>query len=118
MAIKIDFEIHPIVHKRDIRLLEAIDEFGSVTTAAKSIGITYYNAWNTVAALNRKFHKPLVQRSGRGLKTGDAVLTDTGREFLRLVHSIAATIESATSDDIASIENIIHESDVVPHDQI
>ena len=36
------------VGRDQIRLLERIDELGSITKAAKAVGISYKTAWDTV----------------------------------------------------------------------
>ncbi len=51
-----------------ITLLEKIREFGSITKAAKAVGISYKTAWEIIDTINNLADKPLVVRmtGGRG----------------------------------------------------
>jgi len=46
-----------------IGLLEAIDRCGSITGAARAVGISYKTAWDAVDAMNNAAEKPLVRRA-------------------------------------------------------
>jgi len=67
-----------------IGLLEAIDRFGSITRAAREVGVSYKTAWNAVDAVNNAAERPLVHRSTGGVGGGGAMLTDEGKETVRL----------------------------------
>jgi ModE molybdate transport repressor domain/molybdenum-pterin binding domain/molybdenum-pterin binding domain len=67
-----------------IGLLEAIDRFGSITRAAREVGVSYKTAWDAVDAMNNAAEKPLVERAVGGLGGGGTMLTDEGKETVRL----------------------------------
>jgi len=67
-----------------IGLLEAIDRFGSITKAAREVGVCYKTAWDAVDAMNNAAEKPLVERAAGGHGGGGTVLTDEGKETVRL----------------------------------
>lgn len=46
-----------------IDLLERIDECGSITQAAKRMGMSYKTAWDAVEAMNNLADRPLVVRA-------------------------------------------------------
>ena len=50
-----------------IALLQAVAELGSISAAAKQVGLSYKGAWDGVQALNNLFDGPLVaaQPGGR-----------------------------------------------------
>lgn len=66
-----------------IRLLEMIDEHGSITKAAKAVGISYKTAWDTMDAINNLSEKPLFVRMAGGKSGGGTRLTEDGRELIR-----------------------------------
>ena len=49
-----------------VALLEKVAELGSITAAAKAVGISYKGAWEAVEALNNMSAAPLVERSVGG----------------------------------------------------
>ena len=61
-------------------LLERIAEFGSISKAAKSMGMSYRHAWELVDSINRQAGRPLVETSVGGKKGGGTKLTEAGRE--------------------------------------
>lgn len=63
-------------------LLERIDQLGSISAAAKSMKLTYRNAWLWVAAMNRLAMVPLVEKSTGGARGGYARLTEEGRRLV------------------------------------
>jgi molybdate transport system regulatory protein len=68
-----------------IRLLEAIDAYGSLSAAARNVGLTYKAVWDAVAAINNLAERPLVVGRIGGRAGGGASLTEDGRRFLRSV---------------------------------
>ena len=64
-------------------LLEAIANTGSLTSAAKSIGMSYRRAWLLVDTMNQCFREPVVKTASGGARGGSTVLTDVGREVVR-----------------------------------
>jgi len=65
-----------------INLLEKIDELGSITRAAKAVGISYKTAWDTVNLVNNMAEKPLVDRSAGGKGGGGTSLTAEGKKVI------------------------------------
>src|SRR5690606_3105192 len=64
------------------RLLHALDAQGSISAAARAVGMSYKGAWDAVAALNTFLDEPLVSAETGGSGGGGARLTDTGRRVL------------------------------------
>ncbi|OGO20649.1 MAG: hypothetical protein A2Z15_01050 [Chloroflexi bacterium RBG_16_50_11] len=64
-------------------LLERIDQFGSISAAARSMKLAYRNAWLWVEAMNRLAPTPLVVKSTGGPRGGNARLTDEGRRIIK-----------------------------------
>ena len=66
-----------------IELLEKIDDLGSITRAAKAVGISYKNAWDLVNMVNNLADKPLVERITGGKGGGGTTVTAYGKEVIR-----------------------------------
>ena len=71
-------------------LLERIDRTGSIAAAGREMGMSYKRAWELIGRLNTMFRTPLVTSIRGGQGGGGAVLTDTGREVLRLYRGFEA----------------------------
>lgn len=65
-----------------VGLLRAIAEKGSITQAAKAIGMSYKAAWDAVDTMNNLAGEPLVERSTGGRGGGSTQLTARGRQLI------------------------------------
>jgi len=65
-----------------IALLEAIRETGSITSAAKALGMSYRRAWMLVDETNRCLVRPAVETASGGERGGGSALTKTGAELV------------------------------------
>jgi molybdate transport system regulatory protein len=65
-----------------IALLEKIGKLGSITQAAKAVGVSYKTAWEIVNQINNLAAEPLVDRTTGGKGGGGASLTTAGREVI------------------------------------
>jgi len=74
----------PFLGEDRIALLEAIGRFGSITRAAREVGVCYKTAWDAVDAMNNAAERPLVARSAGGPGGGGTVLTGEGKETIRM----------------------------------
>lgn len=77
----------PVGGKR-IALLEAIGTQGSITAAAKAVGLSYKAAWDAVDAMNNLSAAPLVIRATGGRHGGGTRLTDHGRQLVELYRKL------------------------------
>lgn len=73
-----------------IALLAQIAELGSITRAAKAVGISYKGAWDAIDELNNLAERPLVERSVGGKGGGGARLTAEGERLLALYRRLEA----------------------------
>lgn len=77
-------------------LLEAVAELGSISAAAKRLGLSYKGAWDAVQAMNNLFDGPLIEAAPGGRAGGAAVVTPRGRAmagaFRRLRGELEATL--------------------------
>lgn len=92
-----------------IRLLEMIDEHGSITQAAKAVGICYKNAWDTMDAINNLSDKPLFIRMAGGQSGGGTRLTEEGREVIskyRVIEEEHAKFLSNISQRVGSAQEL------------
>ena len=65
-----------------IALLEAIAREGSISAAARALGMSYRRAWELVTELNRILAAPVVEATPGGRSGGGATLTTRGRTLI------------------------------------
>jgi molybdate transport system regulatory protein len=77
------------------RLLELIRDTGSISAAARALGMSYRRAWLLADELNKLFAHRLVAPQHGGVKGGGARITEEGAEMLEAYHRIVAAAEKA-----------------------
>lgn len=85
-----------------LALLERIAELGSITRAAKAVGLSYKAAWDAIDELNNLSEHPLVSRSVGGKGGGGARLTPAGERLLALqqrLQALQVQLLQAAGDD-------------------
>ncbi|WP_132975521.1 winged helix-turn-helix domain-containing protein [Thiobaca trueperi] len=68
-------------HQR-VELLRRISETGSISQAAKAMGVSYRHAWKMIDAMNQSAAEPLVRCQTGGQHGGGTALTDEGRRLI------------------------------------
>ena len=86
-------------------LLELIAETGSISAAARRMGMSYRRAWLLVDTLNQCFQAPLVGTATGGKGGGGAQITELGREILHRYREMERKTLSATEEDMAAIRS-------------
>jgi molybdate transport system regulatory protein len=84
-----------------IALLEAIGEHGSITAAAREVGLSYKAAWDAVQALNNLADRPLVEAHPGGKRGGAARVTARGEAVIAAFRQL----EQELSRSVSSFES-------------
>lgn len=66
-----------------IKLLNLVKDKGSISSAAKALGVSYKAAWEAVEQINNMSTLPILERTTGGKKGGGTVFTEHGERFLR-----------------------------------
>jgi len=86
-----------------VDLLEAIEASGSISGAARSLGMSYRRAWLLVDTMNRCFRAPLVEAEAGGRRGGGARLTRLGAEVIERYRRIERDAARAGAADIRAL---------------
>ena len=78
-----------------IALLEAVAELGSISAAAKRLGLSYKGAWDGAQALNNLFDGPLIAAQPGGRSGGAAQVTDRGLAVIAAFHKVETELAAA-----------------------
>lgn len=76
--------------KDRIALLAAIGEHGSITAAARAVGISYKGAWDAIDAMNNSAGEPLVVRAAGGKGGGGTRLTERAERLIATYRAMEA----------------------------
>ena len=82
LKIRLYFDDESWIGPGKVRLLELIDEHGSISAAGRAMKMSYKRAWDLVAELNRIFGEPVAKGQTGGKTGGGAELTLLGRELI------------------------------------
>ena len=83
-----------------IALLEAVAATGSITAAARQLGMSYRRAWLLLDTMNRCFDEPLTDAEAGGSRGGGTSLTPLGAEVVRRYRRIEAAAAKAGAAEI------------------
>jgi molybdate transport system regulatory protein len=78
-----------------VALLEAVAELGSISGAAKKLGLSYKGAWDAVQALNNLFDQPVIAAQAGGARGGAATVTPRGEALIRAYRRIQDELDGA-----------------------
>ena len=94
-----------VLDETDARLLRRISEKGSLTDAARLVGISYRNAWGRIKKLESSYGVRMLDTRVGGSSGGGAKLTPEGLELFREFRHIRKYLFNAL-DDTESAGNV------------
>jgi molybdate transport system regulatory protein len=83
-----------------IALLEAVQTQGSISAAARTLGMAYRHAWELVDDVNHAFHSPVVEATSGGRST----VTPFGEEVIRRYRTMERAAQRAVDREIGALE--------------
>jgi molybdate transport system regulatory protein len=100
VRISIVFESGARIGPGKARLLESIRDTGSISAAARDMGMSYKRAWLLLDSMNQAFTEPVTTAAPGGTGGGGAVLTPFGAEVLERYRRIQARSAALAADDL------------------
>lgn len=92
-----------------VYLLELIGKTGSISKAAKEMGMSYKAAWDAVDAMNNLSDEPLVARSTGGKGGGGTTITPKGEETIKVFKALEKKYEmflSSIAEDSVTFDSL------------
>lgn len=91
-----------IIGEGKIRLLQAVDELGSLSAAANSLGLSYRKAWGDIKKAEKLLGYELTEKHRGGKDGGKSVLTPAAARLLEAYRALQLevnrNIDSAVHD--------------------
>jgi len=78
-------------------LLDAIEAAGSISAAARNMGMSYRRAWMLVDTLNRCWAEPVVETVAGGSHEKGARVSEFGKRLLGSYRALHDTIDASAS---------------------
>ena len=88
-------------------LLESIARGGSISAAAREMGMSYRRAWLLVEDMNKAFRQPVVDTLTGGDGGGGARLTELGVQVLRRYRAMEAKAARAVATDLREFSQLL-----------
>lgn len=89
-----------------IELLSLIGETGSISKAARQMGMSYKKAWDMITELNARGSKQYVITAKGGSRGGGAELTDRARQAMTAYSKLMKRINRVVESDSALLKAI------------
>ena len=90
-----------------VDLLEAIGKTGSITAAARSLGMSYRRAWLLVDTMNQCFRNAVVEAEAGGVRGGGTRLTATGERVVQLYRRVEAQAQAAAATELKALQRLL-----------
>lgn len=88
-------------------LLDAIAASGSISAAARELGMSYRRAWLLVETMNQSFREPLVVTATGGQHGGGAVVTELGCEVVSRYRAMERKAAGAVEREMAEFAALL-----------
>ena len=102
IQLKSDFHIGP----GKVLLLEKINETGSISKAASSMGLSYRKAWRLINELNKRSKKKIVHAKSGGKGVRGSQLSEDGKTFINIFKKIENNLTILTKKEKKDLEKI------------
>ena len=89
------------------RLIGLIDSTGSISAAAREMGMSYRRAWQLVEAINSSFNRPVVITAVGGKRGGGAEVTPFGREILATYQRMEDKASAAIARELKEFARLL-----------
>jgi molybdate transport system regulatory protein len=101
LTLRIDLGPGQSIGPGKMRLLEALAETGSISSAGRALGMSYRRAWMLIEQMNQGFRRKVVTTQLGGTHGGGAQLTSFGQDLLKRYRAIEVKAESGAKAHLA-----------------
>ncbi len=108
LKIRIPYADHIALGPGKVDLLEAIQDKGSISGAAKSMGMSYKRAWDLINTMNTSFKQPLVTTTTGGKHGGGAQVSDLGINVISHYRKMERTALQAIDQEATQLISLLN----------
>jgi molybdate transport system regulatory protein len=107
LSLRLDFANCESIGPGKIALLEEIRKQGSISAAARHLGMSYRRAWLLVEQINNGLSEPAVTAATGGASGGGATLTPVGERVVELYRAIESHTLSSANGEFRALGKLI-----------
>ena len=97
----------PAIGPGKAELVERIAQTGSISAAARAMGMSYRRAWQLVEGLNKACREPVVLTAVGGKRGGGAAVTPFGMRLIRLFRGMESKASISIAEDLKRFESYL-----------
>lgn len=105
---RIDFAPDCSIGPGKIDVLEGIEQSGSLSAAARAMGMSYRRAWLLVHDINQAFDEPVAELAVGGREGGGARLTDFGRRLVTDYRAFERKVQQLAIEEFGELRPTGH----------
>jgi molybdate transport system regulatory protein len=103
VRVRVDFDTGASLGPGKVALLEQVQACGSLSQAARVLGLSYRRAWLLLDDLNHSFAEPAVVTATGGRRGGGAALTPFGRALIERYRELERVAEKQAARSLGRI---------------
>ena len=88
-------------------LVEAIEGTGSISAAARQVGMSYRRAWTLLRTTEQRLGAPLLQRDRGGVDGGGSRLTPLARKLLKKYRMVESRLRELARKQERQLQDIL-----------
>jgi molybdate transport system regulatory protein len=97
----------PAIGPGKAELIERIADTGSISAAARAMGMSYRRAWQLVEALNKDYRERVVTTAAGGARGGGASVTAFGQRLVAEYRAMEEKAAKAIARDLQRFQRYI-----------
>lgn len=106
IRLRIEFDGEHTLGPGKMQLLQSVSELGSISAAARSMGMSYRHAWEMLDDVNRCFAGRVFETEAGGRSGGGASVTTFGLDLITRYDEMRKKARRALAKDLAEIESL------------
>lgn len=109
LRLRIVFPAERKIGPGKVDLLETIARTGSISSAARELGMSYRRAWLLMDEFGRLFKRPILTTAAGGAHGGGAELTDFGRAVIAAYRRIEDRTAEVVHSELVAFESDLND---------